>query len=93
MHQNAEAGNENDENVGRGFVSTITIKNWIIIPLLCFHVAGFVTLVVLVFVFLGREHPQYYQFVWPALIIAFAGLPFAFASNVKTLVSALTTGN
>lgn len=70
---------------------TRNVKIWIIIPLLGFQIAGFVVLVVLCYVVLKMPEPHPYAL--PALIIAFAGMPFGFASNVKSLINFVTNTN
>ena len=87
-HTSTEKGNTSKEDMGAGHITTAT-KQWIIIPILCFHIAGFVVLVLLVTIFLGSED-DVYQWAWPALIVALAGIPFGFASNVKKLVDAVS---
>ena len=90
-HPSTEKGNINKETAGTGYIATTT-KLWIITPILSFHVAGFIVLLYLAAIFLDSED-DVYQWAWPALIVALAGIPFGFASNVKKLADALTTGS
>ena len=66
------------------------VKNLLVKPILIYHTVGLGVLVTLVIVFLVHEEstPLYF---WPAVIAGIAGLPFAFASNVKKLVDAVQT--
>lgn len=72
-------------------ILTPSVKNWILIPIFAFHIIGFVVLVALMLFFMSNEErtPQYF---WPALVVGITGLPFAFASNVKKLVDAVSVG-
>lgn len=68
---------------------TQDVKTWVMKPVIGFQMAGFAALVwlSLEFFYSGREMPAY---VWTALIVAFAGIPFGFATNVKKMMNAIT---
>lgn len=92
-HPDIQKGNKNNEDAGKDFI-TNNVRIWVIIPLLFFHVVGLGALIYFAAVFLDPSRAiEASQWTWPALIAAFAGLPFAFATNARTLVSALGGGN
>ena len=64
---------------------------WIIIPIIMFQSAGFIILLVIfgLFVFDIITPPDY---VWLALIGAFAGMPFAFTINIKNMMNVVSDG-
>lgn len=87
-YADTEADNTSGETGGKDYL-TWNVKRWIVLPILMFHTVGFVVLLWLCFEFMygARETPPY---VWPALIVALAGIPYGFAFNVKKLVDAIT---
>ncbi len=66
---------------------TRNVQLWIIIPTLTFNSFGLFMLMFITFHFIYSEPPV--QWIWIALITAFAGLPYGFASTIKRLISAL----
>ena len=53
-HSDTEEKNKNKEDSGAGYIPTAA-KLWIITPILCFHVAGFIVLLYLAATFLSDE--------------------------------------
>ena len=86
-HAMAHNKNPSGEKGGKDPI-TKSIKTWIIKPMLLFHMGGFTVLSIMTGFFLANEPSS--PWAWPALIAAFAGLPFGFASNVKKLVESFT---
>ena len=64
----------------RDEVST-SVKRWVLIPIICFTAAGTGTLFYILYLLTTGSINS--EFAWPAIIIAFAGLPSALATQVK----------
>ena len=81
----ASPGNPtNDENSRSGIPRSI--KMWVIAPIIGFTVFGAVCLSIILALLATSTITS--ELAWPALIIAFAGLPSAYVANTKRLVDA-----
>lgn len=84
----AQQGNPSGAKSGLEYLTNKSVR-WIVVPILCFHGAGFGMLMWLCVVFLGQGS-DVSPYLWPAIIAAFAGLPYGFATNIKKLVDTFT---
>ncbi len=89
MSRQAVPHNPSNEPSGKDYLG-FNVKIWVVLPMLLFHGLGAVVLICLVFHFVYSPDPDP-DYLWPALVTAFAGLPFSFATSIKKLVDAVTT--
>lgn len=63
-----------------------SVKRWVLVPVICFTGAGTGALFYIFYLLASGSITS--EFAWPALIIAFAGLPSAVVTQVKNLMEA-----
>ena len=81
----ARKGNQTDENTGQNEVPK-SIKRWVFIPIIGFTAAGTGALFYILYLLATNTIES--ELAWPALIIAFAGLPSAIITRVKSIMEA-----
>lgn len=88
IRQKARSGNPPKDETNRDAIPR-SIKRWVFVPIICFTGAGMGLLVYILFLLATNTVQS--ELAWPALIIAFAGIPSAFVANIKKLVDAASS--
>lgn len=85
VRRKSRGGNPADDDTSKRGIPG-SIKRWVFVPIICFTGAGMGLLTYILFL-LATDAVQS-ELAWPALVIAFAGIPSAFVANIKKLMDA-----
>ena len=68
---------------------TENVKKWILKPVLILHFSGLIALTAISILIIGG-YVETTEWIWPAIIAGFTGIPFGFAANVKKITEAFS---
>lgn len=82
----AAPGNPSDESTSKTEIPK-SVRHWVLIPIICFAGAGTGALFYILYLLATGTVES--ESAWPALIIAFAGLPSVIVTRVKSITEAV----